>query len=59
MDPASANSKQGKPEQAPSDSGKVQRQQRKSGACSAATFSIFRFWPVTAPQSAQERQDKP
>ena len=59
MDAGSANSKQGKPEKAPSDSGKGQRQQRKSGACSAATFSTFRFWPVTAPQTPQERQKKP
>ena len=39
--------------------GKGEGSQRKAGACSAATFSTFRFWPVTAPQSAQEPQDKP
>jgi hypothetical protein len=36
---------------------KAQGQQRKSGACSAATFSTFRFWPVTAPQGPRDRQD--
>lgn len=59
MDPESATEKQGELLKAESRSAKAQGQQRKSGACSAATFSTFRFWPVTAPQSAQERQDKP
>ena len=39
--------------------GKGQGQQRKTGACSAATFSTFRFWPVTAPRTPQDRQNKP
>ena len=38
--------------------GKAQGSQRKGGACSAATFSTFRFWPVTAPQTDRDRQNK-
>jgi hypothetical protein len=38
--------------------GKGEGSQRKAGACSAATFSTFRFWPVTAPQTPPERQKK-
>lgn len=38
---------------------KMQGAQRKTGACSAATFSTFRFWPVTAPQTPRDRQNKP
>jgi hypothetical protein len=39
--------------------GKAEGSQRKTGACSAATFSTFRFWPVTVPDASQDRQNKP